>query len=96
MANDSELIEMLRSEMRSGFSKLGEKLDGTNSRLDENNAKVDALTVSINKSAKEVSLKLNGITSFLLRSEEANAVLENRIARIERRVSKLEKKDESA
>jgi hypothetical protein len=96
MAEDSKLIEMLRTEMRTGFQMLADGIGQTNARLDQTNARLEQSISEQKAFRNEVSTKLDGISSFLLRSEEHAHSMNDRLERVERRVDKLERRSKPA
>lgn len=101
---------MLADEIRQTNARLDQtnaRLDQTNARLDQTNARLDQTNANLTEFKQEISSdlaefkqevsgKLDGISSFLMRSEEHTGKLASRLDKVERRVEKLEKRDKSA
>jgi septal ring factor EnvC (AmiA/AmiB activator) len=100
--NNEEVIERVITEMRNGFSMVNStiaetnaQLKQTNARLDQTNAKLDDFRAEFNDFRKEVRGDLAGISRFLSASETNVLRLEGRIESAEKRLDKLETRDQS-
>ena len=65
MDSIDQLIDILRSELRSGFGVLAEKLDQTNSRLDQTNVQLVLTNDRLDLLESSVGQKLDGIGVYL-------------------------------
>lgn len=99
----ANLTTALTTELRTGFADTGARIDQTNARLDQTNAKLDQTNARLDQTNvrldnfhQEVTIKLDGIASFLLASEKNQARVEARLINLEERVENLEQKQKPA
>lgn len=92
----ANLTTALTTELRRGFADTGARIDQTNARLDQTNARLDQTNVRLDNFHQEVTIKLDGIASFLLASEKNQARVEARLINLEERVENLEQKQKPA
>ncbi len=96
MSENTNLIEVIRDEMRGGFMMVADEIRQTNGKLDVVTGRLDTVTDRLDTLEKTVANKMDGISEFLLKSEHFSTTLSTRLEKVERRVDKLEKRDKSA
>jgi septal ring factor EnvC (AmiA/AmiB activator) len=79
------------TEMREGLTQVREGLAHVSSRLDRTNELLLETRTELKETRTEVSLKLNGISNFLILSEESHVKADGRLLDLEIRMKKLEK-----